>query len=764
MKKYYNSKKNKGRGMQGHRSPKRKRSNVHKRIAAGSSFAVPEIYPADKDISDSVLSLLRKRRNQKTSVDRVASELKIKDISALYSILNELEGEGKIFFTGTNCISISDDTMFISGKFRGNRRGFGFVTPEGRNEREEDVFIPEEYVGSAIDGDSVIFELIGRSGHRDRRTRDSRPEGRIIRVTEHGRDRVIGTLSERNIGTRKKVRSVFFIIPDDDRLSFQIVAEAADGIELRNGDKVEAEITRYPEHGFAARALVTSSFGESGSREANYEAILHSNGIRTKFPDDVIAEAQAVSSVAPRMSKNRLDLRDKKIFTIDGADAKDLDDAVSLKKTKDGWLLGVHIADVSHYVRPGSALDDEAIQRGTSVYFTDKVVPMLPRELSNGICSLNAGVQRYTLSALITLDKNGAIKSCELAESLIKSKVRGVYSEVNDIFEKGKRSQFAEKYEPVADTLKLMKQLYDKLKKRSKMRGALELETNEAKILLNEEGEPCDIIRRERGDAEMMIEQFMLCANEAVANKFCNDGLSCVYRIHEDPDPEKLGAFVEFAYNLGLPVRNLKDNPSPAALGEVLSAAAERGIGASVSTVALRSLAKAKYSAKPSRHFGLGIDKYCHFTSPIRRYPDLATHRIIKNSLRGKPEGTRPEKWSAFAKKAAELSSENELRAIAAERDIEDLYKCVYMSHHIGEEFDGVISSVTSFGFFVELENTCEGMVPITALDGWYEFNERTLTLSRGTDVFSLGMPVRIRIEKTDIIRGKADFALVGEY
>lgn len=774
MKKYYNSKKQKSkrpRGMQGHNAPKKRRSGssrsqVHKRIAAGASFGgkFDTVYEVDTNLADAIISLLRRRRNQKTSIDRVASELHIRDISSLYSTLNILEKDGRIFFTGTNLVSVADEEIFIRGSYRGNRRGFGFVTPEGKAEREEDIFIPEEYTGGAIDGDSVVCELIGSARRGEyRASGDSRPEGRIVRVTEHGRKSVIGTLQERNIGTRKKIRSVFFILPDDDKLSFQIVCDFAEGVECKNGDKVEATFTRYPEHGFAARATVVACLGESESREANYTAILRENGIREDFPDKVTAEAQKVSATAPRMTKSRLDLREKEIFTIDGADAKDLDDAISLEKTKDGWLLGVHIADVSHYVRPGSALDDEAIQRGTSVYFTDKVVPMLPRELSNGICSLNAGVQRYTLSAIISLDKNGAIKGVELAESLIKSKVRGVYSEVNDIFEKGARSEFAKKYEPVLVSLKLMKQLYEKLKKRSEGRGALELETSEAAIILDGKGEPCDIIRRERGDAEKMIEQFMLCANEAVANHLYNAGLPCVYRIHEDPNPEKLAAFSEFAYNLGLPVTNLKNNPSPASLGAVISAAVERGIGSTVSGVALRSLAKARYSAVPSRHFGLGIDKYCHFTSPIRRYPDLATHRIIKNALHARLEGTKLESWKDFAKKAAELSSENELRAISAERAIEDLYKCVYMSGRIGNEYDGIISSVTSFGFFVELENTCEGLVSITSLDGWYEYDEKRMTLSRGMKVYSLGMPVKVRVERADIITGKVDFALVSD-
>ncbi|MBQ4054637.1 MAG: ribonuclease R [Clostridia bacterium] len=759
MKKYYNSGKKKNKGMQGHRRKSRSSSKVHRRIGAGLSFSADT---GDENLCRAIVSLLGKRRNQKTSVDRIASELKIRDISALYSAVNRLENEGRIFFTGSNCLSIADESIFVRGSFRGNRRGFGFVTPDGKQEREEDIFIPEEYVGDAIDGDTVICELLGRA-RRGENHGEVRPEGRIVRIEDHTRTTLTGNLVKKNMGSRKKLHNVWFILPDDDRLSFPIVCEDRDDIRLCEGHKIEAEIVRYPNRGFAARARMLCDLGEGSSREANYEAVLRSNGIKIDFPNNVLTEAQEVSTGTPRITKSRLDLREKVIFTIDGADAKDLDDAISLEKTAKGWLLGVHIADVSHYVRPGSALDGEAMERGTSVYFTDKVVPMLPRELSNGICSLNAGVQRYTLSALIELDKNGAILDVTLAESLIRSKVRGVYSEVNDIFKRGDDSEFAKKYAPVKDSLELMYQLYKKLKKRSAARGALELETAEAAILLDENGEPTDILRRERGDAERMIEQFMLCANEAVANKLCDLGLPCVYRIHENPDPEKLSGFCEFAYNLGLPVTELKQNASPAALGKVISAAEEKGIASTVSGVALRALAKAKYSAKPSRHFGLGIEKYCHFTSPIRRYPDLATHRIIKNTLINSCDAKKAELWQAFAKNAAEQSSENELRAVAAERDIDDLYKCIYMSARIGQEYDGIISSVTSFGMFVELENTCEGMIPITDLDGWYEFDEKRMTLSKGMKVFSLGMPLRIRVEKADVIRRKVEFSLINE-
>ena len=445
MKKYYNSGKKKNKGMQGHRRPKQHGSKVHRRIGAGISFAHDE---GDENLCRAIVTLLTKRRNQKTSIDRIASELKLRDIPALYAAIARLENEGRIFFTGANCLSIADESIFLRGAFRGNRRGFGFVTPDGKDEREEDIFIPDEYVNDAIDGDIVVCELIGRA-RRGENHGDARPEGRIVRIEEHTRSSLIGNLVKKNMGTRKKVHNVWFILPDDDRLCFPVVCEDSGDVQLCEGHKIEAEIVRYPAKGFAARARMIADLGEGSSREANYESVLRSNGIRCDFPNAVLTEAQEVSTGTPRITKSRLDLREKEIFTIDGADAKDLDDAISLEKTSKGWMLGVHIADVSHYVRPGSALDEEAMARGTSVYFTDKVVPMLPKALSNGICSLNAGVQRYTLSALIELDKNGAIIDVTLAESLIKSRVRGVYSEVNRIFEGTADGIITKKYIPV---------------------------------------------------------------------------------------------------------------------------------------------------------------------------------------------------------------------------------------------------------------------------------------------------------------------------
>ncbi|MCQ2433510.1 MAG: RNB domain-containing ribonuclease, partial [Clostridia bacterium] len=397
--------------------------------------------------------------------------------------------------------------------------------------------------------------------------------------------------------------------------------------------------------------------------------------------------------------------------------------------------------------------------------FADQVVPMLPRALSNGICSLNGGEDRYALSALISLDAHGAITGCELHETMINSKVRGVYSELNDILEKGTDSPFYEKYKILfPDIYPEMVRLYEILYKKNRAKGALELETAEAKIIVNEEGMPVDIVKRERGISECLIEQFMLCANEAVASWLYNMQMPCVYRVHEEPPEDKMQTFSAFAYNLGLDIRPLKHKTlRPMDLQTVMNEAKEKGLDGVLSTVMLRSLSKAKYSRTQGIHFGLATDFYCHFTSPIRRYPDLTVHRFVKNVLHGHADEEAVRRMDAFAEKSAVQSSECEIHAMTAERAIEDLYKVIFMEDHLDEEFDGIISSVTSFGFFVELENTCEGLVPITSLPGFFNFDEKNLTLSCGRTMYRLGQKVRVRLTRADRVMRKLDMELAGE-
>ena len=681
---------------------------------------------------------------------------------AFYFALAELEHSGYVSFTKKGKVMLAELGGRLTGTFRGTSRGFGFFTPdENRAGIKGDIFIPSSKTGSAIDGDRVSVQV--RSSKK--RSDTENPEGEVVDIIERTHKSIMCTYEKRvrTFGARKKktLPEFYFAYPDSTKLPFRVRISPHDDMGARDGDKVEVRLTQYPDAQNKAKGKIVRIFGNSDSREANYQAILYSHGIRTDFPDAVIAEAKKRESEELTVSGRR-DLRDKIIFTIDGADAKDLDDAISLDVFEDKYLLGVHIADVSHYVKEGSALDAEAFLRGTSVYFTDKVVPMLPKELSNGICSLNGGVDRYALSAMVSLDRAGNILGCELVESVINSSVRGVYSEVNDILEKGENSSYNEKYSSVKSTLDNMIELYRVLEKKSAARGALELESSEAKIILDDKGHPIDIVKRERGESERMIEQFMLCANEAVATWLHWQSMPCVYRIHEDPNSEKIQSFSVFVHNLGIDVSPLrKKQLHSSSLQKIMSDAKEKELSSVVSNVMLRSLAKAKYSASNSGHFGLAIDLYCHFTSPIRRYPDLTVHRIVKTILHGKAEGAVLDHLIKFADESAKASSENELRALYAERDIEDLYKVVYMADKVGEEFDAVISSVNSFGMFAELENTCEGLIPIDSLEGYYDYDEKNFRLSRGKKSYRLGQSVRVVIESADISLGKIEMRLV---
>ncbi len=643
------------------------------------------------------------------------------------------------------------DEKCARGVFSSSKSGFGFVTlSEGY---DKDIFIPEDKTGGALDGDTVeIVYHIYTNRYGEEKT-----EGRVRRIVEYGKKTVIGTVSEDRGFRYSKKRSPtrILLIPDDNRFSLNPVIRELCGAEI--GDKVEALIDRdgkYP-----PECEVIRNFGKTDSKEANYQAILAECEIPVDFSKEELAEA-AFFAALPLSDEDRV-RRDKDIiFTIDGIGAKDLDDAVSLKKLKGGiWQLGVHIADVSYYVKERTHLDRAVMSRGTSVYFTDKVVPMLPPSLSNGACSLNPGEDKYALSAIINLSGEGEILSCRIEPTVIRSRVRGVYSEVNELFSETASAEIKSKYKEILPSLMRMRELYLILKKRSEKRGALELETSEAEILLSESGEPADIVKRERGDAEKLIEQFMLCANEAVATLLTEKEIPCVYRVHENPPPEKLSDFILFAHNLSFDTEAIsKEKSASKDFSNLLLQARKRGILAPVSYSMLRSMAKAKYSDVKSSHFGLGIDCYCHFTSPIRRLSDLATHRIIHKVLL---EGKRPQMYSSYARRAAAAATEAELRAMSAERRIENLYKVIYMEKFIGCEFDAVISSVTSFGVFAELENTCEGLVPISDLPGMFTFDEKNLSMRSRDVIYRLGDIIKVRLEEADIIRGKLRFSIV---
>ena len=639
-----------------------------------------------------------------------------------------------------------NDEVLAEGVFSSSKSGFGFVKVEGI---ERDIFIPEDKTASALDGDLV--EIIYHS-FTDR-FGSEKTEGRVKRIIEYGRRSVIGTVCERRIRHGRRVYVSRYVLPDDARLSMRPDINEDGGARL--GDKVEALIKRgngEPE------CDVIRVFGDSESREANYEAILSEEGIVVDFTPEELSEAERMAAI-PVSPENRVDRRDETIFTIDGESAKDLDDAVSVRRMPGGgYRLGVHIADVSHYVLEKTALDRAVMARGTSVYFTDKVVPMLPKALSNGACSLNPGEDKYALSAIIDLDCEANILGAKIEESIINSKCRGVYSEINAIFEGNADKEIKTKYKPLARAIEVMRELYLKLLEKSKKRGAIDFDAPEAQILLGEDGMPIEICRRERGEAERIIEQFMLTANEAVATLLYNEEIPCVYRIHEAPPPDKLSDFVDYMHNLGFDTSVItKKEADSRAFSHLLSLARERDLLLPVSYTMLRTMSKAQYSEEKKPHFGLGIENYCHFTSPIRRLSDLATHRIIKRALLGDKEAKR---YNSYAKRAAAAATEAELRAVSAERRIDNLYKTLYMKNREGDSFDAVITSVTSFGLFAELENTCEGLIPISELPGMCFFDEKNLTVRSSDAVWRIGDKIVVTLEEADVIRGKLRFSL----
>ncbi len=636
--------------------------------------------------------------------------------------------------------------LVAEGIFSSSKGGYGFV----HIGEQRDIFISAGKSLHALDGDRVEIEYYMYRG-RDGR---EKTEGRVKKILEYGRKTAVGMLSEELVlFSRRRRGYILVLIPDDPKVTERIRVEFTAGAV--RGDKVEVNLKR----GRETLGDVVRIFGDAQSFEANYEAHLAECGIETAFTEAALEEAKKVSGEEVS-ADGRVDRRGQIIFSIDGEGAKDLDDAVSVRKLSGGaWQLGVHIADVSHYVRERTPLDRAAMLRGTSVYFTDKVVPMLPEALSNGCCSLSADEDKYTISAIMNISKTGEILSVKLEPSLIRSRVRGVYSEINTIFSGKASSEVLKKYRAVLPTLDKMRELYGVLKEKSLARGALELDSSEAEILLDESGAPSAIIKRKRGEAEMMIEQFMLAANEAVARLLTEKGIPCVYRIHEPPPEDKLRELVTYAHNLGFDASLISMKMSSSAdLSRLLKKAEERDLFIPVSYTMLRSMSKARYSEILSAHYGLGMSHYCHFTSPIRRLADLATHRIIHEVLF---EGRSSQRYASYAKRAAAAASEAEIRAVNAERRIENMYKALFMSEHIGEEFSAVINSVTSFGIFAELDNTCEGFVPISELDGNFVFDEKNLSLRSARENFKLADKLRVKLQEADVMRGKLRFSVI---
>ena len=701
-------------------------------------------------IKDTLLEFMREEAYRPMDIQELVSVFDINpdEYRAFKKTLKTMEKEGLIFRTKKDKFALPERLGLITGKLQAHAKGFGFLIPE--IEGEKDVFIPSSFINGAMNGDRILVQITREDKNGKKR------EGEVIQILERANTKIIGVYEDsKNFG---------FVIAEDTRISQDIFISKKDRNGAKDGDVVVVEVTKWPEKRRSPEGVVKEVLGQKGDKGLDILTIIKKYGLPEEFPPKVQAFAAGIDEEIPlKEYKRRKDLRDVRMVTIDGEDAKDLDDAVSIERLDNGrYRLGVHIADVSHYVREKNPLDKEALKRGTSVYLIDRVIPMLPKKLSNGICSLNPKVDRLTLSCIMIIDGSGKVLDHEIVESVIRTNERMTYTDVTKIL-KDNDPELSKRYDYLLDDFKAMEELCNILYKKRTKRGAIDFEFEESKIILNEFGKPIDIKPYEREIANRIIEEFMLVCNETVAEHMFWSHLPFVYRIHEDPDEEKLEKFREFIYNLGYIVK-WNGEVKPRNLQEILEKVKGKKEETVVSTLLLRSMMRAKYSPECVGHFGLAAKYYCHFTSPIRRYPDLQIHRIIKEFINGKIDDDRSKKLTALVDYAARQSSERENIATEAEREVDDLKKAEYMLDRIGEEFEGIVSSVTSFGMFVELPNTIEGLIHITALDDdYYIYDENHLCLmgERTKKIYRLGDFVKVRCSKVDIPNREIYFDMV---
>lgn len=663
-------------------------------------------------------------------------------------LLNNLEKSGEIVRTRTNNYGLPERMNLLRGRLQGHAKGFGFLIPDDKN--EVDVYIAEKDMNGAMNGDHVLVRLNSKKT-------DARPEGVIIRILTRANIEIVGRYDgDEQYG---------FVIPDDKRISRDIFIPRGQMKGAVEGSKVVVRINKYADARKNCEGEVIEVLGHRNDPGVDILSIIRKYALPEEFSTKVLNEANALpDSISATELAKRQDLREKVIFTIDGADAKDLDDAISIERIGDGYQLGVHIADVAHYVKEKSELDLEAYERGASVYLVDRVIPMLPPRLSNGICSLHPGEDRLTITCLMDFTEDGTVSSHKIFKSVIRSHKRMTYENVRKILVDQDAEASAE-YEGYVERLELMQDLALKLRGKRIERGALDFDFDEIKIIVDEVGKPTDILRVERSIAEQIIEEFMLVANETVAQHYYGLQIPFLYRVHEDPDPDKLMAFAEFLSTLGYRAKGLTTDTHPRVLQQILKRIVGTPEETIISTILLRSMKQARYYHEPLGHFGLSTKYYSHFTSPIRRYPDLQIHRIIGELLdKGRLTGGRIKFLQETLPEVAEHASERERIAIDAERETDDLKKAEYMLDKIGEEFEGIISSVTSFGMFVELENLVEGLVHVSYLtDDYYRYNDKLHALvgERTAKVYRIGDIVNVRVVKVNIDDYKIDFELV---
>ncbi|WML30116.1 ribonuclease R [Neobacillus sp. OS1-32] len=702
---------------------------------------------------DRLLQYMKEETYKPLTVQELESAFGIQDSSDFKDFVKALvkmEEKGLVVRTRANRYGLPEKMNLVRGKLTGHAKGFAFVVPDEPG--MDDIFIPPTETHNAMHGDTVLVRVSSASSGQRR-------EGSIIRIIERGVEQIVGTYVEsKNFG---------FVIPDDKKFANDIFIPKEASKGAVEGHKVVVKLTTYPEGRKSAEGEVVTILGHKNDPGVDILSIIHKHGLPIAFPDEVLQQANAVPDTIDESELvNRRDLRGETIVTIDGADAKDLDDAVTVTRLANGnYKLGVHIADVSYYVKEGSPIDREAAERATSVYLVDRVIPMIPHRLSNGICSLNPRADRLVLSCEMEIDGEGHVVSHEIFQSVIKTTERMTYHDVNRILVDQDEETRA-RYETLVPMFELMEELAAILREKRMKRGAIDFDFKESKVLVDENGKPTDVVLRERSVAERLIEEFMLAANETVAEHFHWLDVPFIYRIHEDPKEDKLRKFFEFITNFGYIVKGTANQVHPRALQEIIEEVQGKPEEMVVSTVMLRSMQQAKYDPECLGHFGLSTQFYTHFTSPIRRYPDTIVHRLIRTYLiEGKLDEATREKWNAQLPEIAEHSSKMERRAVDAERDTDELKKAEYMEDKIGEEYDGIISSVTNFGMFVELGNTIEGLVHVSYMtDDYYRFDERHYAMigERTGNVYRIGDEITVRVVKVNKDEHSIDFEIVG--
>lgn len=665
--------------------------------------------------------------------------------SELQEVLDALVSDGIIGVTKKGKYTKPDNTAVV-GTFESTKRGFGFVVVE---DREDDIFIKESDVNGAFHMDKVKVAITAE------KQEGRRCEGKVIGILEHQITSVVGTY--------QKGKTYGFVVPDNGKIAYDIFVPQEKSMGAMNGHKVVVQIKNYGSHGKNPEGQVTEIIGHINDPGTDIMSIVRAYDLPVEFPEDVMNYLKSVPDEVDEKDKaGRVDLRNLDTVTIDGEDAKDLDDAITLSKEGDIYHLGVHIADVSHYVTEKNALDKEAYKRGTSVYLVDRVIPMLPHKLSNGICSLNQGCDRLALSCLMDINDKGVVVGHRICETLINVNRRMTYTNVQKVLDGDQ--DVIDEYEPLVPMFHLMKELADILRAKRYKRGSIDFEFPETKIILDDQGHPVDIKPYDRNSATRIIEDFMLIANETVAEDYFWQEIPFVYRSHEVPDPEKIQKLSTFINNFGYTIHVGEDDIHPKELQKLLTKIDGTDEANMISRLTLRSMKRAQYTTDCIGHFGLAAKYYCHFTSPIRRYPDLQIHRIIKENLHGGMKEVRIKHYNSILNEVAKHTSTTERRADDAERDTDKLKMVEYMEKHLGEEFEGVISSMTSWGIYVELPNTIEGMISVASLkDGYYNYDENHFEMVNETTnrTFKLGQKVVVSVASTDKVLRTIDFELV---